>query len=520
MTAQPFNIADLFFDAAEKYPNRAAIYDGFAADGISYSELALQVRATADYFHDRGIRKGDRVLVFVPMSTDLYRIVLALFHMGATAVFLDEWVSRERLEVCCRVAQCKAWIGGWKVKVLALFTRELRKMPVRLGVVLPLSPPPKGETQASSLEGRAGTVETDTALITFTTGSTGTPKAAKRTHGFLSEQFKALIDKIQPQPEDIDMPVLPIVLLLNLGVGCSSVIAPYKASRPHMLKPERIVELMQLRNVNRLTASPFFVKTVAQYVAERQIVLPALRKAFTGGAPVFPNEAEIYVKAFPAAQVEIVYGSTESEPISAIAAQELAAVSVSGQGGLPVGQPYHGAQVKIIAITDEPILCRTHRDLEQLELQAGQIGEIIVSGKHVLREYLNNEEALLRNKIFIGDDCWHRTGDSGFLNANGELLLTGRCSSLIGHNGQLIAPFIVENEIQSLHEIEIGTVLKINEKLVCFIEMKKGVSISEEIRSKLMFQLSFIDEIKVLKRIPRDPRHHSRIEYGKLKKLL
>lgn len=511
MTNQPYNIIDLFTEASQRTPDRIAIIDG--DQQISFGELDRQITATAAYFQAKGIQKGDRVLVFVPMSIDLYRIVLALFRMGATAVFLDEWVSRERLEVCCKVAQCRAWIGGWKVHFLSFLSKELRSMPVKLRL----------SYEDSLTFEPVATNDEDTALITFTTGSTGLPKAAKRTHGFLREQFAALIETIEPGENDVDMPVLPIVLMINLGIGCTSVIAPYKSGKPHTLKPRVIIDLLNRHNVTRLVASPYFVKQVAETIVEQKLNTPTLTKVFTGGAPVFPKEANLYKQAFPQALVEIVYGSTESEPISSINATEFTRSndwSVAQLGGLPVGIPYHGTAVKIIRISDEPITCHSDEELNALEQPPQQIGEIIVSGKHVLREYINNEEALLRNKIFIGNECWHRTGDSGFFDASGQLLLTGRCATLIEHNGLLIATFIVENELQLLDEVEMATILKINDKMVAIVEFKSAAFNNESFVQKLKTKLPFLDELRQIRRMPRDPRHHSKIEYGKLREAL
>lgn len=75
------NIVQLFLTAAAKYPNRMAIIED--KDKITYAGLAKEVRQTAAYFKEKGIKKGDRVLVFVPMSTDLYRVVLSLYYIGA-----------------------------------------------------------------------------------------------------------------------------------------------------------------------------------------------------------------------------------------------------------------------------------------------------------------------------------------------------------------------------------------------------------------------------------------------------
>ena len=92
MTEQIFQY---FARSAQLYPERIAIIERDVQ--ISYAELDKKIDDTMAYFQSKGIKPGDRVLVFVPMSIDLYRITLALFKLGATAVFLDEWVSLKRL---------------------------------------------------------------------------------------------------------------------------------------------------------------------------------------------------------------------------------------------------------------------------------------------------------------------------------------------------------------------------------------------------------------------------------------
>ena len=73
-------------------------------------------------------------MIFVPMSIDLYRIVLAIFSMGATAVFLDEWVNKNRLEICCQLADCNGFIGTSKARLSGYFLQELRKIPIKLSI--------------------------------------------------------------------------------------------------------------------------------------------------------------------------------------------------------------------------------------------------------------------------------------------------------------------------------------------------------------------------------------------------
>jgi acyl-CoA synthetase (AMP-forming)/AMP-acid ligase II len=502
----PFNIVDLFFQAADKDPDKLAIVD--LRSRITFGQLSQNVLDTAGYFQSKGIKKGDRVLIFVPMGMDLYRIVLALFKIGATAVFLDEWVSRRRLEACCQVAQCSAFVAIPKIRLLSFLSKELRKIPIKLGVKYKRLP-------SKAIETNRG----DTALITFTTGSTGTPKAAKRTHGFLKEQFSALIDKINPQKNDVDMPALPIVLLINLGSGCTSVIPDYKASKPEQFQPEKVIEQWKKEGVNRFVSSPYLLKEISKYVIRNKMEVSTMEKMFTGGAPVFPNEAEMFLQAFPNVKIEIVYGSTEAEPISSISAEDLADEKSNVLiKGLNVGIPYSKTSVKIIGITNSPITCSSLADLEEKELANGKIGEIIVCGNHVLREYINNNAALLRNKINIGNTCWHRTGDSGYLQ-NGNLYLTGRCDGLIEKNGVYVSPFMYENFFQTQKGIEIGTILEIEEKIVAVLEKNSEFELEGGEGNFHHLDLA-LDSIIWLKKIPRDPRHNSKIDYQKLKQIL
>jgi acyl-CoA synthetase (AMP-forming)/AMP-acid ligase II len=244
-----------------------------------------------------------------------------------------------------------------------------------------------------------------------------------------------------------------------------------------------------------------------------------LKKIFTGGAPVFPNEGTLYKKAFPEAEIKIVYGSTEAEPISSISVENLIKEGKNNlQKGLIVGIPYHKTDVKIIRINSGAISCKNEKEFQLLILPPGKIGEIIVSGPHVLREYINNEKGLKQNKIIVGKDCWHRTGDSGLLQ-DSKLYLTGRCNTLINSGDSFISPFIYENQFQSISGIEMGTIMKINNKLIAIVETNKNAKhavIKQQINS---MEIHF-DEIKILSKIPRDPRHNSKIDYELLKSML
>src|SRR5690606_28196228 len=98
--------------------------------------------------------------------------------------------------------------------------------------------------------------------------------------------------------------------------------------------------------VSRITASPYFVTLLAEYALKTGSQLPNLKRIVTGGAPVFPDEALQYREAFPATEQEIVYGSTEAEPISSVTTETLIAAGQLTEG-LLVGEVYPGAEVRL-----------------------------------------------------------------------------------------------------------------------------------------------------------------------------
>lgn len=216
--------------------------------------------------------------------------------------------------------------------------------------------------------------------------------------------------------------------------------------------------------------------------------------------------------------MEVVYGSTEAEPISSIDVKYLVESNPDIlEQGLNVGKPNKCAQVKIIVIKDEILSVQNEAELKTMELPLKTIGEIIVSGNHVLREYFNNDEALKRNKIFIGEKCWHRTGDSGYFDANGILFLTGRCNTLININEKTISPFIYENYFQTIEGVEMGTIMMLERKLTAIIELKDN-SAENTVWNKINTLEIKFEKIIFINKIPRDPRHNSKIDYAMLTK--
>ena len=400
------------------------------------------------------------------------------------------------------MVEVDAIIAPRKFIFLAYLFQPFRSIPIKLSAPNKLKP-----QQFDYLKVNAD----DTALITFTTGSTGLPKAANRTHQFLWEQFRILKAEIGATPSDKCVSTLPIVLLSILGTGATAVIAEFNQKKPHLLDSNKMLTFLKKEAVQLLIASPFFIEQLAK---NKQIKLPSLRKIMTGGAPVFPHIAKLINNAFPDSENIIAYGSTEAEPISTINMQLLTDQFFSMENGLAVGKPHPEIQLKIIKITDQSIALDKY-GWKKWEVNAGEIGEIVVTGPHVLSSYHNSDEAFRLNKINDEGTIWHRTGDSGRIVDN-VIYLLGRCSSLIVEKDKVISQFIIEQQLGQIEGVNIGTMISINGEKHIFIELEQH-GIESEIRKQIVEYAIDFDEVKFIDKMPRDPRHFSKIEYQKLR---
>lgn len=492
------NLVEIFFNTVTSFPENTAIVHNGASK--TYRELAIGVESTAQYLLKKDIKEGDKVLVFVPMSIQLYETVLALFSIGAVVVFVDEWSDRSRLKKALQVVDIQAIIAPpkfiWLAYILPPFYTIKKKLSIKKNIT-------KGSFDFITVD------RNKTALITFTTGSTGLPKAANRTHHFLYEQFRILKEEIAAQPTDQCLVTLPIVLLSILGTGATGFIADFNQKKPQKLDAAKQVNDLKKVNISMLIASPFFVEKLCETKA---ISESKIRRLMTGGAPVFPNTASKIISALPNSECIVAYGSTEAEPISTVDMKDLIREKKMDKNGLYVGRIHNEIQLKLIKMTEEIIELGDNKWADW-EVEKNEIGEVVVTGPHVLDSYYNSEEAFKLNKIKDGNVVWHRTGDSGKY-IEGKLYLNGRCSQLIKRGDQYISSFVMEYLINSIEGIPIGTLLENEGKLYLIIEtsMNRPTAIKKATENMIVF-----DELIIEPSIPRDPRHFSKIDYKKLR---
>ena len=500
-------ISELLRRNVKKWPDRPALIASHRGRDVelSFAKLEAAALSFSVRLSRRGIRQGDAVLVFIPMSLELYVALLGIFRAGAVAVFLDPSSGLRHINACCRRVPPAALVGLWPLRGLRPFVGGLRRIP------LVFSPPDWNEPFCGSEVPDHATPDR-AALITFTSGSTGEPKAAVRSHRFLLAQYESLKTAIALEPGERDLTTLPVFVLANLAAGITSILPDGKISRPGSIGVSRMARQIQRLAPSRTGGSPAFY----QRLLEEPASLRSFQKIYTGGAPVFPAFLQKLQRLAPAADVVAVYGSTEAEPIAHISCRE-----ISGQDwqdmregrGLLTGRPVPEIDLRIIPDQWGQVA-------RILAPQAqGLSGEILVSGPHVLKGYLDgrgDEETKVRSE----DKIWHRTGDAGYLDAAGRLWLLGRCSARISGDGKVLYPFAVECVAMSFPFIRRAACVVVKMRRLLVLEVFSRPTDQEFSELKQALAWSAMDEVRTLQAIPVDRRHNAKVDYPRLMKML
>ena len=534
-------------------PEALACWDGNPASPIAHQEItygafSAAVEAAARGLHNLGLRAGDRVILFLPMGFLMYTAMFAVQRLGAIAVFLDSWARRHHLGASAACVAPVAMISSRPAFDLVKDIPEFAALKYRI-----LAGPGDDGSFAARLEellewnginsvlpATAGTAEVTpvaaetTALITFTTGSSGDPKGANRTHRFLAAQHEALELILPYGPADRDLPAFPIFALNNLAAGVTTIVPALNLAAPSERDPALLLAQILQEHVSCATLSPTMLRGVARHGAETHTMLSRLRRVVTGGAPISKDDVRAFKIIAPAAQILVLYGSTEVEPMAHIEADEMLAGQANPdpeivEDGVDVGYIYESLRYRFLKIVDGPIDVTT-TSWDNLEVPRGQVGEFAVAGEHVCRDYYNNVEAFRKTKIRDPDGTvWHRTGDLARLDEHGHLWIVGRVHNAVCRGGVYLFPVRAEVVLKRLLFVRQGAFLglpcpTLGEKAAVVVSLRDPGFDREAARGEILHLFHKnqipVDALYFVDQVPMDSRHHSKVEYGELKALL
>ena len=429
---------------------------------LTYAELAAEVDAWGARLAARGTRSGDRTLVMVRQGLPLVAATFALFKLGAVPVVIDPGMGLRNFLACVARSQPRVLLGIPFARLVSrVFRKSFRTVEIRVAASSSMTArlgsipdtgyrtPESAKRPPESLSGfrfpvpgiqnsRADTL----AAIVFTSGSTGAPKGVCYEHGMFDAQVRLIRDTYAIEPGEIDLPLLPIFALFNPALGMTTIVPEFDPRRPAAVQPDKIVRAIQQERVTNSFGSPTIWRKIADHCLARGLVLPSLRRVLCAGAPVPASLWTDAPRFIPKGKLHSPYGATEVLPVSTATVEDISPPSVRGTC---VGKPLAENRVKIIAITDGPIAALA----AACELPPGEIGEIIVTGPTVTREYDQLPEATtlakipdtgarkpdslsgLRSQKSEIATVWHRMGDCGYLDVDGRLWFCGRVAERV-----------------------------------------------------------------------------------------
>lgn len=414
------NLADLVTSAAERRPQAPAVVT--ADRTVTWSELERLVRAVAGGLVARGLKPGDRVALFLGNTPEFVStyfgclragLVVVPVNTGYTAHEINHLLSESGAVLAFSDDSARTALSGSDTPVVRIGTDEWRRLTV--GSTPP--PPVLDDPEA-------------TAVILFTSGTSGTPKGAMLSHRALLanlEQLTQLRDPEAMTESDRVLLLLPLFhsYALNAGLGMvaktgATVILP---GRTEAVSALHLIAKHQASVV--ATAPPVYQAWSGQPDIANAVA--GVRLLISGAAPL---DAEVFRVFANVAGVPVWegYGMTEASPV-------ITSTLVSGRPKPgAVGQPLPGVEVQL-------------RDDSGSVVDEGDPGEVVIRGHNLFSGYWPD------GRDGPDEEGWWATSDVGILDEDGDLHLVDRRSDLIIVNGFNVYPREVETALEQMSEI-------------------------------------------------------------------
>lgn len=419
-----------------------------ADERLSFAEHGAAVASLARVLHEEhGVGKGDRVAIMAANSPGWIVAFWAAISLGAIATGYNAWWSRREIDHALELTEPKVVVADQKRATLLD-----RSGPAVLGIADDLPEMMRRYPGQELPTTEVG--EDEPAVILFTSGTSGLPKAAVHSHGNLTSvvEYHRLNDALAQElgdPTDpasrrylLASPLFHIASLHNLAVprlATGSAVVMHQGS----FDADRVLRLIEKERVTNWGAVPTMAHRLLELDDISEYDLSSLTAFALASAPSSPEFKQKLREKLPFATHSLVdsYGLTESATAIAVASP---ADLVEAPGTL--GRPIIAAEVRI-------------QDEYGAPLGPGEEGEVCTRSPYTMIGYWNDPEATAQA---IQSDRWLRTGDIGLLDEQGRLQLVSRRSDLILRGGENIYPTEVEHVLAEHPAVEECVVLGVD----------------------------------------------------------
>lgn len=486
----PRSLGTSFLGAAQQHAQKPALL--FEGHSVSYGDLARQSQGFALALRLHGIQPGERVALLLPNFPHFLPAYLGTLWAGAIVLPMNPTYRPPEIRHIFSDAGVTAAVV-WS-EILPLVQQTLdddTQLRLIVAVTLPTGeelpsgkpssadpastqPPIKvlsfehflGEAAAAAAQGKAPPPaaepdQDDTAVILYTSGTTGKPKGAMLTHRNLLSNAQAVIQLAELHPGDVLMSILPLFHAFGSTV---CMVAPLLAGAQVVLVPKfdprRLLSTIQQHNVTLLAGVPSMYALLLRTPVAAQDI-SSLRLCVSGGAALPGEVLRSFKDKFGIPLIE-GYGLTETSPVATFNPPK--GVQKAGSIGIPLP----GVEVQVHDTSGNPV-------------PPEEIGEIVVRGPNVMKGYYHLPEATAQT-IRNG---WLYTGDLGYQDKDGYFFLVDRAKDLIIKGGLNVYPRELEEVLLTHPKIAEAAVVGVGdqtkgESIKACISPREGVTLTKD----------------------------------------
>ena len=420
------DLTSVVLQRVDELGDKSALIDGTSGRALSYNELSSQIKHLAAGLNQRGFKKGDVCAVFCPNLPEYATIFLGVAAVGGINTTVNSLYSTNDL-----IHQFTDSRAKFLITIPAFMDRALPaadKCGIEEIFVLGEA---EGATPFSELlknDGIAPEVtidpKNDLVALPYSSGTTGLSKGVMLTHENLVSDMVLTTSINTITDKDVLIGVLPffhiygMVLILNLAIyrGVTLVTMP-------RFDLEQFLQIVEKYKITCLNLVPPLVLALSKHPLVDNYDVSSIRLISSGAAPL-GQELEQACADRLNCQIYQGYGLTE-------------VAGASHVNTIPVPSDKVGAVGQVVPNTYSKII-----DTESgKELGINEQGEVLIKGPHVMKGYLNNEEA---TKHCIDEDGWFHTGDIGYADEDGYFFIVDRVKELIKYKAYQVAPAELE----------------------------------------------------------------------------
>jgi len=457
------DIAKILAEKAKALPYKPAII--FKEQTVTFSELRDICFKLSDSLAKLGLKKGDKVAIYLPNWPEYIYSYLAVWCCGATAVPLDFMFTDDELISCISHSEAVILIAKSKANISLA---EIKKSCPLLKNIILCQGKIEGALSFEELIALGKNVAPETkgedkdyAIIFYTSGTTGRPKGVLVNYLQLGAPPKAMTFFVDFKAEDIILCALPfshlgglVYLQNNIAFGLTLVLM-------ERFIPVEFLKQIQRHKVTCLWVVPSMYYALLQLKEFESFDLSSLRWIDIFGAPSSPDALRRFYQYCPKTHLLHGWGLTETNAPTCV-------IPMGSKNVESVGRPAPWIEVKVFNENEQ-------------EVPYGQIGEIVVRGWVVTDGYYKDPEATAQ-AIRNG---WFYTGDLGRIDGEGYLYIVGRKKEMIKVGGEIVFEPEVEAAIHKHQDIAEVAVVGVPDKLrgeipKAFVVLKADSDLTEE----------------------------------------